>query len=60
MVTTYNIDVKKHSFEQFKKLTAHVKNEKRKPEEIYISLGGILPEKEKDVDKSNSQFKKKK
>jgi len=54
---SYNPILAKQPFEQFKKLISHVKNEKRTPEEVYTSLGGILPKKKKDVSKSDSQPK---
>jgi len=57
---SYNPILAKQSFKAFKSLITHVKNEKRTPEEIYISLGGILPKKEKDERRQNTPTKIKK
>jgi len=57
---SYNPILAKQTFEAFKRLISHVKNEKRTPEDIYTSLGGILPKQEKDVSKPDSQTKTKK
>ena len=57
---SYNPILAEQPFSKFKKLIEHVVNEKRTPEEVYASLGGILPKKKKDVSKSDSQTKVKK
>lgn len=55
MESSYNPILTKQPFEKFKKLIEHVKGEKRTPEEIYTSLGGVLPKADKDIDKPVSK-----